>query len=235
MIEFSSELHGNGLKACKQFELGDIVFTEKPYCFLQTLPNRLVVLTCGDCSNFLGDIYTQCNFLSGKCSRHEIDTEDNLMPLIPCEFKCGEFYCSIECRDNHWNNNVHKYLCTGNIPEEDAYSNALFKFKLHAASTNEIFLLAAEVFARLIENAQKYILQGKNIENGLYLSCLPLDGYVRNLWWDVVANSNSNLKQTLKNLVEESWSLLNEHFCLTQRGFDKVLSADYLARFILFF
>ena len=48
---------------------------------------------------------------------------------------CGELYCSVQCRDQHWLRG-HKLLCVGPIPDDVAPSHPLVLYKMHAGETH---------------------------------------------------------------------------------------------------
>ena len=105
--------------------------------------------------------------------------------IVPCSAECGEIYCSASCRDHHWHHHGHRLLCTGYISDEEAESHPLMAFKIHAISTNEIFLMVADVFAIIITRAElKRESDGSDLVEALRWASQPLESYVRNLWWE---------------------------------------------------
>jgi hypothetical protein len=123
----------------------------------------------------------------------------------------------------------HRYLCTGNINDEDADSNCLVQFILHAIETNEIFLLVADVFARICSDVD----DGQTIENALK----PWQGYCRNRWEDVATTNDTEqtpeeFADTLKSLTQESWELLCDAFDLKSKNLDTILDEDFMSRTI---
>ena len=157
------------------------------------------------------------------------------MIAAPCQNKCGELYCSTICSETHWNNG-HKCLCTGNISEEEAQEHPLIAFKTHACSTNEIFLLVADVFSRICCEVETAIANGTDITIAMNKAKSPFARFVRGLWWDVAVPpknfDDEAFKGVLRKLVVESHKLLSSALNLTEKGFDKHLHSDYFSQTI---
>ena len=196
-------------------------------------------MVCYSCMNFLGDAEFQMDILSGTTSRQIISQQGgkhgSSVIAVPCKNECGELYCSSVCAETHWNNG-HKHLCTGKISEEEANDHPLILFKTHACSTNEIFLLVADVFSRIcceVENAE-----AKGIDTTIAANKAksPFARFVRGLWWDVAVSprrfEHESLKSVLCNLVQESHELLSSALNLKARGLDKHLDSDYFSQTI---
>jgi hypothetical protein len=147
------------------------------------------------------------------------------------------------CRDSHWRR--HRLLCTGALSEEDAESSPLFQFKVHACQTNSIFLLVADVFARICDDVERMRSEGSLDETAIISRALePYSRFVRNLWWDAVSAESESLNEvemdgtrekddlvgTLKLLVHDSWDLLRKALDLDRRGLTEVLSTEYFSR-----
>ena len=268
LLVYSSPLHGEGVKSARHYATGDVIYSEKPLCILQTLPNTQDVLVCGACHKILGSFELQIKMLSKELTRQTLATQmdplvDSAAPtndVFHCPDRCGEFYCSTACRDQHWSR--HQLLCTGALTEEEAATSPLIRFKIHACETNEIFLLVADVFAKICTDIDMMRQSKAGAGNGedvaiIAAALAPYDRFVRNLWWDCVvvdhssssSEPNSNITQTatkddddrgndenlpsmLKQLVTESWALLQEVLNLDGRGLTHVLTAEYMARTI---
>ena len=118
--------------------------------------------------------------------------EDNILHdrmtlhVVPCKYGCGEFYCSEDCRDIHWERKGHKWLCTGPVREDEIETHPLIKFKVHATQTNEIFLMVANLFANIVQEAEDSIRKTPSllIDQALRAASAPYEGYVRQDWWD---------------------------------------------------
>ena len=239
---FPSDHHGEGVRSKTYIPPLSLIFAEKPFGKMQTLSNKHDCLCCSACLRFLGSPILQLQVLSKQLSRQQLVTqfkhrehyESSLSKsgysysdIISCCQDCGEFYCSIDCRDNHWNN-CHQLLCTGGIPDIEAESHALIQFKIHAIATNEIFLLVADIFANLCLEYERDEDRMKNILK-------ILSQYVRNRWEDCAVaplQDQGELKETLARLVKESWTLLNSALKLNERKLDEALNEDFLSRTI---
>ena len=241
-----SNLHCDGVKVLKKINKDTIIFDETPMCCLQSIPNRQDAICCSYCFRFIGTIDIQLKILKKEIKRQDVITyinqinendnnnnnnNDNFIltrNILPCQSNCGTLYCNEYCRDEHMKKS-HKYLCTGNINEEDADNNCLFQFILHSIETNEIFLLVGDVFARILCD----IDEGKSIENSLK----PWLGYCRNRWEDVAISNDTDqipeeFAETLKSLTLESWELLCDAFDLKSKKLDKILDEDFMSRTI---
>lgn len=231
-----SSLHGNGIASKKKCHEGEVLFLEIPSLFLQSIPNRQDVIVCAFCSRFVGTCGTQLMLLSKEISRLEYINENLQFPgdiqlssIVPCIFQCGEVYCSEVCRAHHLENG-HSLLCTGRITEEEADESPLIQFKQHAVQTNEIFLLIGELFARFCSVLDR----SGSIEIAISNVLSPYETFQRHLWWDVAVappHEQVKLQNTLKQLVSESWELLNRTLQLEQRGIASLLNQEYLARY----
>lgn len=168
---------------------------------------------------------------------------------MECSQGCGEVYCSEDCRQQHFERCHHLLCVGPIPAEEAPshplvqfrvrHLNSLKKSvllervefptlttrdshrcsQIHAAETNEIFLLVGEVVARIISS---YMKNGNNVEDAE----APFADFVRGAWWDVViaredgprshkgATATSQevgtLPQTLRDLCEQSSSLLRK-------------------------
>ena len=145
-----SALHGAGLFATRAFRRGDVVLRERPLVAMQDLANKREVVACGNCLKFID--------LGKELLRLVKDEEDgrrcahDAVCQVPrggpegvcCHAQCGELYCSTRCRDEHVRRG-HGCLCVGHITEQTASTDPLFQYKVLAAQSNEILLLAAEV------------------------------------------------------------------------------------------
>jgi hypothetical protein len=243
---FQSSLHGCGVQAVCEIQAGDTVLLEAPLHFLQTLPNRRSVIVCTACLMPLGSLATQLGVLQGSVSRENIieecgsgnfpalADEDDFAEMIPCITGCGEMYCSDKCREHHWSHKGHKLLCTGLIPEKEAEAHPLMQFKLHAMTTNEIFLMVADVFASHVLHMDTLVATGLTPTMAFEVASRPLSGYCRELWWDAAitppGQKQSIFKKTLKLLVRDSYELLSQVVGLEKRGYASFLTEEYMAR-----
>lgn len=209
------------------------MLVERPLLCLQTLTNRPHVLACAYCFAFVGNEVTSLGVLNKTLSRQGIveglQAGDTVVSvghgLVSCQGFCGEVYCSPDCMSAHWSNG-HSLLCTGTIAEDDALTSPLIHFKSHAVATNEIFLLVAELFARVCACADR----GGAVEELLR----PLEEYVRQQWWEAavapVDVDPVGFRRDLAGLVQDSWALLERTLRLEERGLHQILSAEYMSR-----
>lgn len=244
---FASALHGCGVQADVHIAAGSVVLQEKPMHFLQTLPNRKSMIVCTTCLKPLGSLSLQMGILQGLVSRQNALQEYGtfgLLPgeracacLIPCTCNCGELYCSEVCRDHHWTVKGHKMLCTGLISDDEADMHPLINFKIHAMTTNEIFLMVADVFASMCAHVDSLVSSGADVSYAFEVAARPLAGYVREQWWDAAITPKGYkpvaFKKSLKTLVKDSWELLNDALHLTERGYAPYLSEEYLSRYMV--
>ncbi len=128
----------------------------------------------------------------------------------------------------------HALLCTGAIPDEIAEEHPLIIFKQHAVTSNEIFLLVADLFAKA---CQVFDRESTRKEDAVVSSLSVYDEFVRHCWWEVaispVANQQEHLNETLHRLVVDSWPLLDEAIGISRRGLQGILSEEYMARCVV--
>ena len=86
-----SPLHDDGVVAKEFINVGDVIFAEKPLCFLQAIPNAQDAIVCGGCQTVLGSLDVHVGILSRTVSREDITLSEG---IIPCRAKCGVLYCS---------------------------------------------------------------------------------------------------------------------------------------------
>ena len=87
----TSLLHDDGVVAKEVVNVGDVIFAEKPLCFLQALPNAQDIFVCGGCQTVLGSLDVHVGILCKTVSREVITASEG---IIPCRAKCGVLYCS---------------------------------------------------------------------------------------------------------------------------------------------
>lgn len=249
----SSSLHGDGVFAVQGAEVEEeqTLWEETPSLFLQSLENRSDVLICANCHGFVGTLGTHLDVLQKKLSRQDTDQlasratrlggcEDGVLSesIVFCDKECGEMYCSSKCAKAHWNRS-HCLLCTGLMVEHDP----LVKFKEHAVQNNEILLMVADHFAEVCTYVNAALSHVEDIdqrkqcaENAAREVTQPYASFVRNLWWDVAIpereEDREKLADSLKTMVQESWSHINAALGLEALGLDDILSAEYMSRTI---
>jgi hypothetical protein len=234
----SSSLHGHGVYAGASFRSSQEVYKECPWHFLQTLPNKQNVLVCGCCSKFLGSVGIQIRYLQKAISRNDImhgicsdySEFEKLSDIFPCGACCGELYCSEICREKHWSQRGHRFLCTGHVSEENVLEDPLIQFKMFCIESNEIFLMVADIIAQIICCSENTEEPRANI----MLACSQYDSFVRNIWWEAIKAPKgqipSKFRKTLQGLVSKAWTHLNILFKLQERGLHEILSEEWVAR-----
>jgi len=157
-IRFISPAKGRGLFAEKDMIVGEVIFTEKPFCSMQHVENRELARTCGNCFAFLGTLEMQLAHLQTYCGLIQMDSFMQLPKdpndtrfhikagIVDCSYGCGEKYCCEECRQQAYIQH-HQLLCVGPITDRN---HPLFQFKQYAIANNELFLHAAQVICRII-------------------------------------------------------------------------------------
>jgi hypothetical protein len=234
---------------------GSILFTESPLLCQQTLSNKQNVLVCGCCYRFIGSIDTQLQLLMRTVSRADIgsckvdcNAGGYLSELIPCDHNCGEFYCSLACKEKSWNT-VHNYSCTGAITDEEAETHPLIEFKTHCVITNEIFLMVMDVFSMImnelsrteaaaaagtVDGAGSGALAG--LDPNLSETYRVLQNYCRELWSDAATappgTSAKELKLMVRRLTNDSYRKIVRVYDLDETGLDKIFTKEYLSRTI---
>jgi hypothetical protein len=86
-----SPLHVDGVVAKELVNVGDVIYAEKPLCFLQAIPNAQDIIVCGGCQTVLGSLDVHVGILSKTVSREDVTSAKG---IIPCRAKCGVLYCS---------------------------------------------------------------------------------------------------------------------------------------------
>ena len=110
----------------------------------------------------------------------------------------------------------------------------LINFKVHAMSTNEIFLMVGDVFAAICCHVDSLLSAGVELHQAFDVATKPLSSYVRELWWDAAITPKgykpAAFKKSLKTLVKDSWALLSEVLQLEAKGYAVFLSEEYMSR-----
>jgi hypothetical protein len=178
-----SLLHGRGLFAKRNISMNTKIFRERPLVAMQTLSNRHDSLVCSCCFGPLPtDPAIHLEVLAGTREPLQLADDPDAYGLVGCSQKCGELYCSKNCRDMAFGSS-HCLLCVGLVDESEAEAHPLMRFKVHAASTNEIFLLVGVVVATMVRRHESAEAAGRDFTDYAHL---PFASFVQNLWWDVV-------------------------------------------------
>mmetsp|Transcript_22088 Transcript_22088/g.50501 ORF Transcript_22088/g.50501 Transcript_22088/m.50501 type:complete len:478 (-) Transcript_22088:22-1455(-) len=160
---------GFGLFTQNIHQQGVQVFRDEPLFVVQHSGNRRVAANCARCCAFLGPLQVQLERIfsearfeqllgvlrqSGLVQQWEAamigqEPQRGKTP-VPCAKGCGELYCSTACRDAHYMHS-HNLLCAGLVDSED---HPLIKYKYLAIENTDTLLLAAQVFAHLVNRAK---------------------------------------------------------------------------------
>eukprot|EP01133_Synstelium_polycarpum_P010796 gene10796-12580_t len=212
---FISDTKGRGLFAERSFEKDEIIFSEYPMFSVQHVYNRPIAWTCGNCFRFLGSLDRQVAHYRKAFGIARDKTELGEFPegsnphdfstgIYSCFAKCGEKYCSEECRKHAFDNH-HQLLCVG---EQTPENSPIYQFKKHAIDSNELFLLGAQVIAFLV-------CRVVNDNSGAPLAdtiCSDLlQNYAHRGWWDVRIDGNFSHEEA-KRWAGESLTLLQKAF-----------------------
>lgn len=223
-----SAVHGAGLFATRAFKEGDVVFRERPLVAMQDLANKREVVACSCCLKFI-DLGTELLRLV-KDEPHGRKSAHDAVVQVPrggpegwcCTAKCGELYCSEACRDEHVRRG-HRCLCVGHVSDEDAENDPLVQYKILAAQSNEILLLAAEVAVLWLGNGKE-----------------AFASFVREPWDEVVTtaatlrgeDAPTELAASLRELCADAAPLLRRALEPHFREKARVIDAAWLARVI---
>lgn len=260
IVAKSHSCQGEGLISTGEFVENDVVFSETPFLFLQSLPNRQHALVCSCCSRFLGSVGLQMKFLQKEITRQNLmegiptgfKEYKFLSDIIPCVLQCGELYCSEECKARHWSEKGHCMLCTGQIDESQMDESPLYQCKMFIVQSNEIFLLICDIlaqwitrFEQLSESERQATIQNYSsrinlLEEmssiGSFLDPVQIfQEYVRNIWWEAIdlpkhPNKRKQLQKTLQTLVSDLWDHLDALFQLEEKGYHHIFSKEWIAR-----
>ncbi|KAG6965014.1 hypothetical protein JG687_00005659 [Phytophthora cactorum] len=123
----------------------------------------------------------QGQLLAGPVNVDALDKALNLLRITPqscgmagpeAKCACGELYCSKLCRMRAFHE-YHAILCPRNDP-----CSAMGEFLKHTLHTNDIFLLAAKVIARVLS---RYL-----VWRDIVKAREPIDMFFKKPWWEVV-------------------------------------------------
>jgi lysine-specific demethylase 8 len=221
-----SDTRGRHLVAATQIEKGRLLFCERPMVALQSTGNvHKGILVCHYCQAFCGTPEMALQIAADptclpKITTNEPTNENDDNPnkeeqynMIPCPDHCGHVYCCRDCQQDDWAWGGHEELCTGKIEDTE---HPLLKFKQHAISTNEIFLLVAVWLARIQKQHIPYNHDDQDSRHDHH----PYTDFCMNLWWDVACldlkdepmgfGEAVTLEQSLKRLCKESHEYLSQ-------------------------
>ena len=146
-VEYLGAARGKGLRTTRDVAAGEALFSETPLVCMQLSENRLASVVCEHCHAYVGTLGTQLQRLALADAAVEtpgLDEEDaTFCETVTCV--CGETYCSEACRTTAWAEQ-HSRLCVGTLEPD----SPMVTFKNLALDANEVFLLAAKVYARVL-------------------------------------------------------------------------------------
>jgi len=205
---------------------------------MQDLSNQQEVLACGRCLAFVdtGDEAALLKLAARQESRRNLhDAWEKQGGVTLCNYKCGQVYCSEECRAAH-EAQGHAALCVGALDEAGAAEHPLMKFKMLAIHSNEILLLAADAIARTAAASPGDAAAAVRAWEASF------GVFVGPQWPDVVSQSrelaqsdddSSELCASLKQLCEDAAELLSQALVPTFGDSAAVLcTADRVSRLI---
>ncbi len=142
--------NGRYLVTRRDWKRGDVLWMEEPCVALQSLPNMAELETCGRCFRAVGTFEEQMRRALGGIEVPILlhgDREHSLAPKgTTCAWGCGVRYCSAQCAEKD-KEAGHTLLCVGPLQSAD---HPLLELKRYAMQHNEIFLLAARVYAKVL-------------------------------------------------------------------------------------
>lgn len=168
-------------------------------------------------------------------SQPKLDFEQYEHEPVYCTYNCDAIYCSIQCRDNAYNQ-YHNTLCIKNKSTDisEQFIAALDLYTKHATTNNETFIMLSYIFADIYQTYinhinKNHITHEQAIQHALY----PYLQYNNELWHiqksqghnhihdqhyikqNNNVNSNNNQQQQsyseyLNSLCYTSYTLLSE-------------------------
>lgn len=161
---------------------------EMPLASIQHLANTGMVQACGLCHRFVGTLVSQMAHLAGSSTSQapwdalSLPAVDDSVAVLsevePCPGGCGTLYCSRECMVTAATAH-HAMLCPGPAVEGAPLGSSAWRvFEMQAASTNDILVVGARVFAHIV---------GTWEANGgdLAAAMMPYTVFHARPWWEV--------------------------------------------------
>jgi hypothetical protein len=210
---------GKGVFATQDLAVGDVVFEEDPLVHMQTLASSRCTMNCDHCLNYVGSMLDQLTWhvenIPGSKKLDVSDDERQRLEsmnmasnhkgteVVHCRNNCGAKYCSKECSMADWEEH-HWALCSRQ--DSQVACEWLEMFYEHAQKTNEVFILAARTIAKVLKEANRFVLQGIEEEDALLRAWEPLLHGQKSLWWECVSKPDD-----LEDVEEEQFRQ-GEHF-----------------------
>jgi hypothetical protein len=207
---------GKGLFATRPFRKGDTLFVERPYVAMQHLESEASARCCSLTFKFVGSMQEQLQMISETNCEFELPATLERLELPPAvpppQGNAAEVFCSVEARDEA----MAKYYQCLYSPDED---DPIHLFYAHAKSTNEAFLLAGKVVAKIVCDW----LQHGNLEKAME----PVKMFQRQLWWEVVAMEGVPEDYTLEEYCKVSYPrnctfCVDEFMCCNYQVFEEI-------------
>eukprot|EP00743_Colponemidia_sp_Colp-15_P005501 GILK01005916.1.p1 GENE.GILK01005916.1~~GILK01005916.1.p1 ORF type:complete len:457 (-),score=81.57 GILK01005916.1:92-1462(-) len=229
-VKFIDPVKGKGVFVHQAFQEDDVILTERPMAAMQHLENQKESLCCFNCFRFLGSFETQLrHYLQGRAIFTTLpgvtETESHLSDIFPCPQKCDAVFCSQACFEDAFAD-YHNLTCTKSLP----WNHPLVEFKTLCHETNEIFLLGAKVYAKIINEFER---NGHDMEKAM----APYKVFHSQLWWEVVqvpddvpATEVITFQRSLKHLISQAFDLLKES--MWQPSYDALFDFIFFSRLI---
>lgn len=158
-IDMVTEKKGRGLFAIKDYNVGDVIFTEEPLISCQFSWNKLYgYLACDYCMKSLETAEEMarrlCNDDSVSLPHPECCQNKQLTP-IACE-KCGVKYCTFNCL-NRASKEYHRLLC---LNDQNPHKQSLIDLEeswrqAHYPPETSSIMLIIKLIAKIKQSSQK--------------------------------------------------------------------------------
>ncbi|KAJ0394190.1 hypothetical protein ATCC90586_005134 [Pythium insidiosum] len=193
---FAGKLKGKAIYADRDLRRNTRIWTEAPFLGMQHELNKRLVPCCQYCFvPLIADYQAQWSAMAARWNdalrlapddpraAHAHDLDEALERLhvqrrhcglvgAAARCVCGDLYCSKLCQIRAYHE-FHAVLC----PRADPFS-AMSEFVRHTQETNDIFLLAAKVIARVL---CRFL-----VSRDLIKAREPMDMFYKKPWWEVV-------------------------------------------------
>ncbi|GLE11022.1 hypothetical protein PINS_up023314 [Pythium insidiosum] len=193
---FAGKLKGKAIYADCDLPKNTRIWTEAPFLGMQHELNKRLVPCCQYCFvPLIADYQARWSTMAARWNdalrlapddpraAHAHDLDEALERLhvqrrhcglvgAAARCVCGDLYCSKLCQIRAYHE-FHAVLC----PRDDPFS-AMSEFVRHTQETNDIFLLAAKVIARVL---CRFL-----VSRDLIKAREPMDMFYKKPWWEVV-------------------------------------------------
>eukprot|EP00397_Hematodinium_sp_SG-2012_P018141 GEMP01018570.1.p1 GENE.GEMP01018570.1~~GEMP01018570.1.p1 ORF type:complete len:483 (-),score=102.09 GEMP01018570.1:1094-2542(-) len=218
MVE-TRPVHGCGLGLFSKAAVssGGPLFTEVPAYTMQNTGNRRLVTACAFCHRYVGSVNTQIETIfqedrfvhvAAELASHARDWSKIAgnydSEVVRCTQGCGEVYCSTRCRADQFEHS-HNFLCVGQLQE----NAPLMEFKYHALEYYETMLLAATIFANLINRTRAGMDMRSMMQELLGFTQQPLEHACRA---PPGRPKDDEFMEHTQKVVETGFTLLRDHF-----------------------